>query len=128
MVNKKIVDEWIKIANKDLVIAGEDVNKKGRLEYVGFLCQQSAEKFLKAYIVASELTFQKTHDLEILLEICAQKDPDFNQLQMQCRLLTPFYIEARYPDFEETPKLKRRNIQDALKYTQEVARFVLKRL
>ena len=128
MVNPKIIQEWFKAAEKDLKVAREDVDKKDRFEDVGFHCQQAAEKFLKSYIVAFELSFQKIHDLETLLEICIEKDSSFSELRTQCRLLTPFYIPSRYPDFEDETKLKSKNIKDALKYAEKIAYFVKSKL
>lgn len=128
MISKIIVQEWLELAQSDLNIAKEDAGKKERFGYVGFLCQQATEKFLKAYIIAFELEFLKTHDLETLLETCILKDPDFGRLRIPCRLLTPFYIETRYPDFVEISKLRGKNVKDALKYAEEIAKFVLKKL
>jgi len=39
-------------------------------EVICYLCQQSAEKYLKAFIYSHDIEPDKTHDLEYLLEIC----------------------------------------------------------
>ena len=127
MVDKKIVEEWLQAAEKDLKIAIEDIDKKERFEDVGFHCQQAAEKFLKAYIVAYELPFTKTHDLEVLLKACVKKDPDFEKLKMQSRLLTPFYLGARYPDFS-SEEYQAEKIKEVLKFAEEIAEFVKEKL
>jgi len=69
-------------------------------EYYDQICfhfQQSAEKFLKAYIIANDLGFERTHDLPLLLQRCIQQDPSFETLKNSCGYLTAFYIasEAR---------------------------------
>ena len=128
MVSSKIIVEWTEAAERDLKIAQEDENKKDRYEYVGFHCQQAAEKFLKAYTVAWGLEFLKTHDLEVLLNICIKKDPEFEKLRENCRLLTPYYIATRYPDFEEKPNLKKQKITEALRHAREIAKLIRQKI
>lgn len=69
-------------------------------EFFAQICfhfQQSAEKFLKAYIIAKELDFGKVHDLVHLLRTCAANDPTFADLKEDGILLNTAYIETRYP-------------------------------
>ena len=127
MVDKQIVEEWLQAAQKDLKIATEDIDKRERFEDVGFHCQQAAEKFLKAYIVAYELPFTKTHDLAVLLETCVKKDADVEKLRTQSRLLTPFYLGARYPDFANG-EFKMEKVKEALGFAEEIAKFVKQKL
>ena len=54
-------------------------------------------KSTKSFIVAMDLPFRKTHDLQILLQECQGEDPSFVQLHEACEFLTTFYIETRYP-------------------------------
>jgi len=35
------------------------------------------EKYLKAFLVFNEMEFGKTHNLELLLEMCRKKDSEF---------------------------------------------------
>lgn len=98
MVDPKIIAEWIQKADEDLLYASASL--EDNLPYFSQICyhfQQSAEKYLKAYIVAFELEFKETHNLLILLKICAQHDLTFNQLQEECESLSRYYIETRYP-------------------------------
>ena len=62
-----------------------------------FLFQQSAEKYLKAHILAQGAKFQKTHDLALLLKNCLEKTPEIRGLGDDCDLLATFYVETRYP-------------------------------
>jgi HEPN domain-containing protein len=64
---------------------------------VCYLCQQSAEKILKAYNIAKENKLTKTHILGDLLNTCEQYSPDFNVLLEPCAKLTPYIALSRYP-------------------------------
>ena len=98
MADFSIVKQWLERAAKDLEIAQYDIKDSKRAEYVAFNCQQSAEKYLKAFIIAHNLKLKYTHDLVNLTRICSQKDKDFVKLEPYVEELTPFYIESRYPD------------------------------
>ena len=62
-----------------------------------FHFHQAAEKYLKAFIVARDLEFQKIHDLMVLLKLCSAAEPDFEGIYGDCKFLNRFYIDTRYP-------------------------------
>jgi HEPN domain-containing protein len=98
MVDRQIIDEWLDKAENDFEFA--QIVFSEEKEYYDQICfhfQQSAEKFLKAYIIANDLGFERTHDLPLLLQRCSQKDPAFLSLRDECAYLTAFYIQTRYP-------------------------------
>lgn len=72
MIDKKIVEEWLKKAQDDFDFASSNLSDPQNTFFsqICFHFQQSAEKYLKAYIVANELVFKKIHDLSELLRIC----------------------------------------------------------
>jgi HEPN domain-containing protein len=98
MVDPEIISEWITKADEDFEFALIN-QKEGRSFYaqICFHFQQSAEKYLKAFIIANELEFRRSHELPLLLNICLSKDPSFKELREDCEYLTTFYIETRYP-------------------------------
>ena len=65
---------------------------------MGFFCQQTAEKYLKAFLIAVEQAPPRTHDVDVLVEMCAAVDPDFAQLQSVVEGLTEFAVIFRYPE------------------------------
>ncbi|MBU1628144.1 HEPN domain-containing protein [bacterium] len=98
MVDPKIIKEWIEKAEEDFGFAL--VNLSDERDFYAQICfhfQQAAEKYLKAYVVAAELKFEKIHDLVRLLGICKEKDVSFDSLEEDCRFLSIFYIDTRYP-------------------------------
>ncbi len=93
----EIAKEWLKKAEEDYGFACANIEDS---EYFAQLCfhfQQSAEKFLKTFIIANKLEFRAVHNLIELLEICRQKNPDVQQLLDACLFLNAFYIDTRYP-------------------------------
>ncbi len=67
-------------------------------DQVGFFCQQAAEKYLKAFLIALEQVPPRTHDVDVLVELCAAVDPALGQLQPVVEGLTEFAVIFRYPE------------------------------
>jgi HEPN domain-containing protein len=98
MVDASIVREWLAKADEDFAFA--QINFQEGKPFFAQICfhfHQAAEKYLKSYIVAHELDFQKTHDLVLLLRICSEHDPAAARLREACEYLLPFYLDTRYP-------------------------------
>ena len=95
-----LVRAWLTKARKDLHFAKEAL-REGE-EYADMACfhaQQAAEKTLKAYLVWLDIEFPKTHVLEDLLDLIAQRDDAFEPFREDLEALTPFAVETRYPEF-----------------------------
>lgn len=123
MVDPKLVNSWVEKADEDLLFARASL--KDSLEFypqICFLLHQAVEKYLKAYIIASELDFQKIHDLGRLVKICGQKDKGFDKYFDKIADLNTYYIETRYPDFEVI--VNKSQTEKALKTAEQIARFV----
>ena len=98
MVDAEIIREWLTKADEDFDFAR--INHEEQRTFYAQICfhfQQSAEKYLKTYIIAHQLTFRKVHDLPMLLNIIAEKDKAFEQVRDDCEFLATFYVETRYP-------------------------------
>lgn len=127
MVDPKLISGWIEKADEDLEYA--KVSLREGLEFypqICFLLHQAVEKYLKAYIIANELDFQKTHDLGQLIGICSQKDIEFNQYFDKVVDLNSYYIETRYPDYEV--QVNKSQADNSLKLAEEIAAFVKQKL
>ena len=98
MADPAIVGEWLGKADEDFLFAEANLREdNGFFAQICFHFQQSAEKYLKAYIIAKGLKLEKVHDLLYLLRTCIAHDASFSVLQEQCILLNAAYIETRYP-------------------------------
>lgn len=82
MADTKVVQEWLEKADEDFNFASSNlIEKDSFFAQICFHFQQAAEKYLKSFIVAYDLEFEKIHNLLHLLEICARKDSSLNSLQ-----------------------------------------------
>ena len=98
MVDREIIDEWLAKADEDFDFARINLEEeKPFFAQICFHFHQSAEKYIKAYIVANDLEFRRVHDLLLLAKNCRAHDETFGQLIENCEYLNTFYIETRYP-------------------------------
>lgn len=98
MADPIIVKEWLAKAKSDFKFAEANLHdENGFYDQICFHFQQSAEKYLKAYIICFGLSFSKVHDLTNLLRVCTIHDPTLASLHESCILLNSAYIETRYP-------------------------------
>lgn len=68
------------------------------LDTACFHAQQAAEKYIKAYLTAVDLRFPFIHNLEKLIELCAQTDPSFLTVKPLGQALTPYAVDLRYDE------------------------------
>ena len=103
MADPRIVREWLIKVDEDFNFAKINLEEDHKFySQICFHFQQSAEKNLKAYIVAYDLEFEKIHNLIALLKICGKKDASLLSLMEQCELLNTAYIDTRYPVYWPT--------------------------
>jgi len=92
------IKEWIRFAQNDYdsaVVLSERFRPP--IETICVLCQQAAEKILKAYSIAKTNSRERTHVLEDLLDICIKLSQDFDCLGNACTKLSPYIALSRYP-------------------------------
>lgn len=90
-------DRWLRSAQDDLDAAKH--NRAGGFHpHACFLCQQSGEKALKAFLYGEGVREMLSHSLLQLLTRCNEINKDFDIPRDSVRLLDRFYIPARYPN------------------------------
>jgi HEPN domain-containing protein len=100
MSGHKIVSEWLRYAQNDLIVAKhciEDLYPK-QTEIAGYHCQQCAEKALKAFLIYNDIEPPKIHDLKVLCKICQDINALFAEIATPCAHLTIYGVAVRYPD------------------------------
>ncbi|GBU20513.1 hypothetical protein R80B4_00391 [Fibrobacteres bacterium R8-0-B4] len=119
------VNKWIRFAQMDFDSA-VTLSEKFRppLETTCYLCQQSAEKILKAYIIAkTNALAKKTHELEELLGVCVTYCAEFDKFRAICNKLTPYITVTRYPSTidptEHDMKTAVKNAQTVLEFAKD---------
>ena len=119
--------EWVEKAEGDFNGALVLLRQKhiGTADLICFACQQSAEKYLKAFLVERKVKFPKTHDLEKdILPLCRDVDEEFKSLLPFLQTLDPYAVEFRYPGENATFE----NAKDTFNAAQAVRRFVRTKL
>jgi HEPN domain-containing protein len=87
---------WLTQAQEELKDA-TSLTKARRFYLSLYLCQQSAEKALKAFVYLREEEPILTHSVAVLLKLAASLDPEFKLLRGAKRL-DDYYIPTRYPN------------------------------
>jgi HEPN domain-containing protein len=89
---------WLNHAKADIALArnGLSLSLIETYQLVAFHAQQCAEKSLKAYLIFWEIDFPYTHNISLLLELCAQKSNWIAKLE-NAKKLTAYATTLRYP-------------------------------
>ena len=99
MIDNKleVIRAWLIKADHDLGTA-EMIIKHLPLykDMVCFHCQQAVEKYLKTYLLFLEISFPKTHNLVLLLDLI-NVDPFPDEYYNLAKLLQEYAVEIRYP-------------------------------
>jgi HEPN domain-containing protein len=122
-------DYWIERAEYDLETA-RAMLQTSRYLYVGFMCQQTVEKALKAVLAKGGIFPPKTHDLVRLAELgnlSSILSDDQNHLLDE---LYPLSIEARYPSHKEmlSRTLNRHTCAEYITKTEAMLQWIKKKL
>ena len=90
--------EWIVYADNDMDAAHQLATfMQPKMEIICYHCQQSAEKMLKAFLVYSNITPPRTHELGELVSMCEGVDSTFSELAGECIRLNDYASQPRYP-------------------------------
>lgn len=120
---------WLRQAESDFSALGI-LYQAGKYDLVCFLAQQVAEKALKAYLFLQEEEPPPTHSIARLCSAAARFDPSFQALRSDVKKLTPYYVDARYPNaLEEIPALyfEASDAEEAIQLAERTLRFVKER-
>lgn len=122
MNKNEVLKEWLEIAKVDLESAR--FLQKMRpipLEIICYHCQQSAEKYLKAFLFYNNHKIIKSHDLLFLNNFCKQIDKSFEKIEEECLNLTDFGTNIRYPYPLELEEI---DMKVAIKNASKIQNFV----
>lgn len=91
-------------------------------------CQQAAEKAVKSFLVHHGKPYEKTHDIEVLIDLAGEVEAGFSQLADAADALTPYATRFRYPNATFAVEPLPVEYDEALQHAQAVYDFVLSRL
>jgi len=112
---------WIKRAEHDFKDATVFLRRQESFarKMVCFHCQQTAEKYLKAFLVLHATAFPKVHDLRRLLRLCMKFEPTLESYSDSFEILRPYSVHFEEPIDEAEAKLAVEtitNIRSVLRY------------
>jgi len=125
MGKKEILQQWLDKGNDDLRSAEylSTMHNPTPDEIICFHCQQSAEKYLKAFLFSNDIEPDKTHNLKDLLEMCKKYNTEFSTLLSEAFILNRYSVLPRYPNEIEISNEDRKT---ALSYAKKIQEFVMK--
>jgi len=96
---RELTAEWVAKAEGDFNTASREVRARKLPNYDSacFHAQQTAEKYLKAFLQERDIAFPRTHSLIELLELALQVDSAFEQQRSTLVLLDRYGARYRYP-------------------------------
>ncbi len=96
---KELTTEWVAKADADYATAGRELRVDNQPNYdaVCFHAQQTAEKYLKAFLQENDIPFPKTHSLIELLELSLPLDSGLESLRPSLIRLGRGAVRFRYP-------------------------------
>lgn len=112
-IRRELVAQWLERAEEDLAVARHLLTED--LPYyaaIGFHAEQAAEKFIKAFLVARQVEFPKTHDLGRLLDLVATIDASLSADLGGAVGLTDYGVDVRYPG--DLPQLTAHDARQAV--------------
>ncbi|MBC8384946.1 MAG: HEPN domain-containing protein [Candidatus Cloacimonetes bacterium] len=123
---KQIIHQWITKAENDLLVIRHELDTPNpTTDMICFHSQQAAEKYLKAFLIAYQVDFPKTHNIGHILNSCSKIDIEFSKLT-DSLILTNYAVELRYPEEYYIPDLS--EAENAFKLAIDVKEFVKVRL
>jgi HEPN domain-containing protein len=95
---KDLAIKWFNKGNNDL-IAGKFIltMPDPPADIICFHSQQSVEKYLKGFLAFHKLEIPRTHELEELIFLCEEIDPEFSGLYEISSELSSYAVDVRYP-------------------------------
>ena len=91
-------------------------------------CQQAAEKAVKAFLVHHGKAYEKTHDIEVLIDLASEVESSFSKLADAADALTPYATRFRYPNATFAIEPEPGEYAEAIQHAQSIYDFVLSRL
>ena len=96
---KALSQEWVDKAEADWTTARREFTVEDHPNYdaVCFHAQQCVKKYLLARLEEADIPFPATHHLGVLLSICDDLEPSWNELKEPARTLTANTVQIVHP-------------------------------
>ena len=123
----ELTKSWLIKARRDLETA-ERLAKEPEpfFDTAIYHYQQAAEKVLKGFLVFNNKRFEKTHDLNVLIQLAMTINEKFSSLLDAGDILTPYATTFRYPGEDAEPT--KEEFDEATLSANKIYNFVLETL
>lgn len=116
---RSITLEWLHKAESDFLFAEASLRElSGFYSQICVLCHDSAEKYLKSFIIYNGSRPDRTHDLFVLVNECSTFNNDMVRLNEACSVLNDFYTPLKYPS--HYPEISREQAEEALSAARSI--------
>lgn len=95
------------------------------LDVAAYHCQQAAEKAVKAFLIHHGKPHERTHDIEVLVDLACEIDSTFRRLADAADVLTPYANRFRYPNATFGAEPQPAEFDEALQHAQTIYDFVV---
>ena len=125
---RALVRNWLKKARRDLLSAKRLA--RGNDPYLDtaiYHCQQCVEKSLKGWLVYQDQSFEKTHDIRLLVTLASEIEPKFTEWFDVAEQVAPYATAYRYPGeiLEPTQEEFQQALKSASKFYDFICRLLL---
>ena len=124
---RELLKRWMQFASEDLIVAKQILKSEFPIyRSVCFQCQQSAEKYLKAYQIQFRIRVIKTHDLVSIINTLIEFDKNVEQFKEMSKQVTDYAVSYRYPDdFEDITK---QQVEEAILLATEIEKYITEKI
>ena len=93
-----LAQEWFDRGDRDLDAAQLLQDERFHTDVIAYHLQQVIEKYLKGYLLLNGVRPPRIHDLDTLLNLASDVEPDlYDPFIDLCEKATRYYLEERYP-------------------------------
>lgn len=119
-------EEWIWLAEGDMATAQRELRARNRPNYNAacFHFHQVAEKYLKGFMRAHAIPFEKIHAFITLWSPLVREFPEFHLIREWLGMLNAYPVAARYPGLIAT----REQAKEAVQHAKQVRSFIRSRM
>jgi HEPN domain-containing protein len=125
----RLVKDWLSFAEESLLLARSGMKEEfSPYHTICFLCQGSAEKYLKAFLIWNGWELKKTHDLVELMTYCMDYETGFEGFKEECLLLNEYITEGRYPGDLPFESITKQDAEEAIEAADKIETFVFEKI
>lgn len=123
---------WLRQVEHDWTVAESDFQRDFYSDCC-FMCEQAAQKAMKAFLYAQGERAIAEHSIGGLMKRAITYERDFQLLLEKARMLDQYYIPTRYPDAMADPAVPfesyaREQASQALAFAREIVDLVKRKI